>query len=371
MLKVLQLIPSLDRSGAEKQMVLLSKGLPRDRFQVEAAVLTRSGPLEADLRSAGVPVTSIGKRFKLDFGALRRLTRFIKAGKFDVVQTWLFAANAYGRVAAKRAGVPVIVANEMAVDLWKGRIERIIDRRLATVSDRLVGNSRAVVDFYRELGVPEGRLAVIHSGIEIDESPAPTADREGVRAELGFPVDAPLVLFAGRLAPQKRVGDLLKALDLVQIVQPNMRAAIAGDGPQRDVLERIARNYDLTERLRFLGHRDDVPRLMAAADIVVLPSAYEGLPNVVMEAMSLSKPVVATEAPGTIELIVDGETGVLVPIGNAPALARETRDLIRDPNRARQLGEAGRRRVQAEFRADDMIARFAELYEKLAAEKKQ
>jgi len=370
-LKVLQLIPTLDRSGAEKQMVLLSKGLPRDRFQVEAAVLTRSGPLEADLKAAGVPVTSIGKRFKVDPSALRRLTRFIKKGGFDVVQTWLFAANAYGRVAAKRAGTPVIVANEMAVDLWKGRVERAVDRRLATVSDRLVGNSVAVVDFYRNLGVPDDQLEMIHSGIEIDDGPEPAADREGVRAELGFPTDAPVVLFAGRLAPQKRVGDLLKALDLVQIVQPNMRAVIVGDGPQRAELERIARAYDLTERLRFLGHRDDVPRLMAAADIVVLPSEYEGLPNVLMEAMSLSKPVVATAAPGTTELVIDGQTGVLVPIGHAPTLAREIRDLIRDPARARALGEAGRVRVATEFRADAMISRFAELYERLAAEKKQ
>lgn len=370
MLKVLQLIPTLDRSGAEKQMVLLSKGLPRDRFEVEAAVLTRLGPLEADLRAAGVPVTSIGKRFKVDPGARRRLTRFIKKGEFDVVQTWLFAANAYGRVAAKKAGTPVIVANEMAVDLWKGRIERALDRRLATVSDRLVGNSNAVVDFYRELGVPDDRLEMIHSGIEIDDQPGPKADREGVRAELGFPADAPLVLFAGRLAPQKRVRDLLKALDLVQIVQPDMRAVIVGDGPQRAELERIARAYELMERLRFLGHRDDVPRLMAAADIVVLPSEYEGLPNVVMEAMALSKPVVATEAPGTTELVVSGVTGALVPIGQVPALAREIRDLIRDPARARAMGEAGRARVAAEFQASAMIARFAELYERLAAEKR-
>lgn len=351
-------------------MVLLSKGLPRDRFEVEAAVLTRSGPLEAELRAAGVPVTLIGKRFKVDPGALRRLTRFIKKGKFDVVQTWLFAANAYGRVAAKRAGTPVIVANEMAVDLWKGRIERALDRRLATVSDRLVGNSNAVVEFYRELGVPDDRLEMIHSGIEIDDEAEPEADREGVRAEFGFPADAPLVLFAGRLAPQKRVRDLLKALDLVQIVEPDMRAVIVGDGPERAYLERIAHAYDLTARLRFLGHRDDVPRLMAAADIVVLPSEYEGLPNVVMEAMALSKPVVATEAPGTTELVVNGATGVLVPIGQVPDLAREIRDLIRDPDRARALGQAGRARVVAEFQARAMIARFAALYEKLTGEKR-
>ena len=131
MLNVLQLIPTLDRSGAEKQMVLLAKGLPRDRFRVEVATLTRMGPLEVELTAAGIPVTAIGKRLKVDPFALARLTRLLKSRKFDVVQTWIFAANTYGRVAARLAGVPVVVVAEMAVDLWKGRYERFVDKRLA------------------------------------------------------------------------------------------------------------------------------------------------------------------------------------------------------------------------------------------------
>ena len=123
MLKVLQLIPTLDRSGAEKQMVMLAKGLPRDRFQVEVATLTRLVPLEAELTAAGIPVTVIGKHLKLDPIALIRLARFLKARKFDVVQTWIFAANTYGRVASRLARVPIVVVAEMAVDLWKGRFD--------------------------------------------------------------------------------------------------------------------------------------------------------------------------------------------------------------------------------------------------------
>src|SRR5262249_3712122 len=283
MLKVLQLIPTLDRSGAEKQMVLLAKGLPRDRFRVEVAALTRLGPLEAELDAAGIPVTAIGKHLKLDPLALVRLARFLEAGAFDVVQTWIFAANTYGRVASRMAGVPVVVVAEMAVDLWKGRFERFVDRRLATWCDRLVGNSHAVVEFYRQLGVPGDRLAMIYSGVEDEEPPA--VDPGAVRASFGFPSGAPLVLFAGRLAEQKRVDDLLKALDLLQHVQPDVRTLIAGDGPLRGRLEETATAYALDGRVRFLGHRDDVPRLLAAADMLVLPSSYEGLPNVVLEAM--------------------------------------------------------------------------------------
>jgi glycosyltransferase involved in cell wall biosynthesis len=366
-LKVLQVIPTLDRSGAEKQMVMLAKGLPRDRFLVEVATLTRLGAFEAELTAAGVPVTAIGKRLKLDPLALARLVRYLKVGKFDVVQTWIFAANTYGRVAARLAKVPVVVVAEMAVDLWKGRSEQWFDRRLALWCDRLVGNSHAVVDFYRKVGVPDDRLAMIYSGTDDNEPPA--IDRVAIRAELGFEAGAPLVLFAGRLAEQKRVDDLLKAVDLLQHVQPDMRTLIVGEGPLRERLEETARAFQLDGRVRFLGHRDDVPRLMAASDVIVLPSSYEGLPNVVLEAMRFRKPVVATSAPGTTEVVVDNETGVLVPVGNVMLLARAIRDLVRDPARASRLGEAGRARVEAHFRADMMVAQFANLYEELARSK--
>jgi CBS domain-containing protein len=194
MLKVLQLIPTLDRSGAEKQMAMLAKLLPRDRFQVEVAALTRLGPLEAELSAAGVPVTVIGKRLRVDPIALYRLARFLKARAFDVVQTWIFAANTYGRVASRMAGIPVVVVAEMAVDLWKGRFERFVDRRLVQWCDRVVGNSEAVVAFYRQLGLPVDRLVMIYSGVEGEEPPV--VDPGSIRAMFGFPPGAPLVLLS-------------------------------------------------------------------------------------------------------------------------------------------------------------------------------
>lgn len=367
-LNVLQLIPTLDRSGAEKQMVLLAKGLPRDRFRVEVAALTRLGPLEAELREAGIPVTLIGKRLKVDPFALGRLVGLLKRGRFDVVQTWIFAADVYGRVAARRAGTPVVVTAEMAVDRWKSGWHLRVDRHLARGTDRVVGNSDAVVAFYRDSGIPADKLAMIPSGIA-DEEPPPGVDPSAVRAELGIAPDAPLALFVGRLAPQKAVDDLLAACDLLGHVQPDLHTLIVGDGPLRDRLVSLARSYALDGRVTFLGHRDDVPRLLAASDLLVLPSLYEGLPNVVLEAMRFRKPVVATAAPGTTELVVDGLTGSLVPMRHPPSLARAIRDIVRDPALARRMGEAGRARVEAEFRASTMIDRFAHLYEDISRTK--
>jgi glycosyltransferase involved in cell wall biosynthesis len=366
-LNVLQLIPTLDRSGAEKQMVMLAKGLPADRFRVQVATLTRMGPLLSELGDAHITVSAMNKRLKLDPLALARLVRFLKQNRFDVVQTWIFAANTYGRVAARLARVPIVITTEMAVDLWKGPRDWFIDRRMARWCDRLVGNSHAVVDYYRSLGVPDDRLTMIYSGIAEDEPPP--VDPAALRAEFGFAVDAPLVLFAGRLAEQKRIDDLLKALDLLQHVQPDVRTLIAGDGPLRARLEETAGLYCLEGMVRFLGHRDDVPRLMAAADLVVLPSAYEGLPNLILEAMRFRKPVVATSAPGTTEVVVDGQTGTLVPVGQPQLLARAIRDIVRDPALGRSLGEAGRERVDRVFPSRLMIDRFAHLYEELARQK--
>ncbi len=367
MLKVLQLIPTLDRSGAEKQMVLLATGLPRDRFRVEVAALTRLGPLAAELRAAGVPVTALGKRFKLDPLALARLVGFLRSGRFDVIQTWIFAANTYGRLAARLARLPVVVTAEMAVDLWKSPRELAIDRWLARRTDRVVGNSQAVVDFYRRKGIPAERLALIRSGIGAEEPPP--VDRAAVRADFGWPVDAPLLLFAGRLAQQKGVDDLIAAIDLVQYIVPELRVLIVGDGPMRAQLEATTAAFRLGGMVHFTGHRDDVPRLLAAADLLVLPSLYEGLPNVVLEAMRFARPVVATAAPGTTEVVVDGQTGLLVPLRDPPALAQAIRTVVRDPECAHRLGAAGRARVESEFRAETMVDAYASLYEELARAK--
>jgi len=155
----------------------------------------------------------------------------------------------------------------------------------------------------------------------------------------------------------------------VQHIQPDVRTLIAGDGPLRNRLVEAAHAYHLDGRVRFLGHRDDVPQLLAAANLVVLPSAYEGLPNIVLEAMRFRKPVVATAAPGTTEVVVDGQTGILIPVGDTKLMARAIRDIVRNPVLARRMGEAGRVRVEADFRADAMVAQFAELYEHLSIAK--
>ena len=148
MIKLLHIIPTLDRSGAEKQLTLLAGGLPRDEFDVHVCALTRSGPYEEQLREAKVPVTVVGKKLKFDPAALWKLARLVRRLKPDVVHTWMFTANAYGRIAARWAGVPAAVASERNVDRWKNWGHRWIDRRLSRTTDRVLANSRGVAEVY-------------------------------------------------------------------------------------------------------------------------------------------------------------------------------------------------------------------------------
>lgn len=366
MIRVLEIIPSLDRCGAEKQLVLLAAGLPRDQFDVHVCALTRGGPLEQSLREAGIPVTIIGKSWKIDPFAYRQLKRHIARLQPDIVHTWIFAANAYGRLAARAAGVKHILAGERCVDPWKQWHELAIDRYLARRTERIVTNSSGVRDFYVERGLPADKFVIIPNGVAPFSNPAPAA-REEVLAELGLPADARLIAAVNRLWPQKRVKDLIWAADLLKIVHPDAHLLIVGDGPQRWRLERYREQCEIRDCVHLLGQRDDVPRLLPHCDCLWLGSAYEGQSNAILEAMSAGLPVIATDIAGNRDLVVPDQTGYLLPVGDRAAFARRTNALLDDPELARRLGAAGRQRVLTEFSVDKMVACHAALYQEVAA----
>jgi glycosyltransferase involved in cell wall biosynthesis len=363
---VLQIIPSLDRCGAEKQLTLLAAGLPRDRFDVHVCALTRGGPLEQPLQQAGIPVTIIGKSWKIDPLAYRRLRRLIVRLQPDIVHTWIFAANAYGRWAARSAGVKHLVAGERCVDQWKQWHELAIDKVLARYTQRIVTNSSGVRDFYAGHGLSADKFVIIPNGVEPLTSPVPKM-REELLAELGLSPGARLIAAVNRLWPQKRVKDLIWAADLLKIVNPDSHLLIIGDGPQRWRLERYRDQCEIRDCVHFLGQRGDVARLLAHCECLWLGSGYEGQSNAILEAMSAGLPVVATDIPGNRDLVVPNQTGYLVPVGDRAAFARWTNVLLNDSELADQLGAAGRQRVLTEFSVEKMVARHAALYEEMLA----
>jgi glycosyltransferase involved in cell wall biosynthesis len=205
--RILQIIPTLDRAGAEKQLCLLAEGLPRDEFDVHVCALTRGGPLEGRLAGAGVPLTVIGKRWKLDVSAFWRLKEYVARLKPDLIHAWMFAANTYGFAAARACGVRHFVVGQRCVDPWKSRLQLVVDRALARRCDRVVVNSEGVRDFYVEHGTPADRVCVIPNGVVIPDPPGTT--RRQLLAELELPEDSRLVGLVGRLWPQKRVKDAI------------------------------------------------------------------------------------------------------------------------------------------------------------------
>jgi glycosyltransferase involved in cell wall biosynthesis len=363
--RILHIIPTFDRAGAEMQLLVLARGLARQDFDVHVCAVTRGGPLRGEFRAAGIATTVIGKRLKGDPIAFARLYQHIRRLRPDLVHTWVFAAGSYGRVAARLAGVKHLVAGEYGVDEWKSTWQWIVDRRLARVTDRYVTNNPAIRDYCAAHGLPGERFTVIANGI-LPARPS-DASRAELLSELKLPDDARLVGVVSRLWPQKRVKDLIWAADLLRVLHDNLRLLVIGDGPERGMLERFARLASDLEHIRFLGHRNDVWRIMPHLDVFWNGSTSEGQPNAVMEAMAAGVPVVASDISGNRSLVVPGETGYLVPIAGRAARARATDQIFNDPALAARLGAAARRRMLDHFTVEQNVQRHAEMYRGLVS----
>jgi glycosyltransferase involved in cell wall biosynthesis len=364
--RILQIIPTLDRAGAEKQLCLLACGLPRDEFEVHVCALTRGGPLSADLAEGNIPLTVIGKRWKLDPRAYWQLKQHIARLRPDLIHTWMFAANTYGFAAARACGVKNVVIGQRCVDPWKSRLQLTLDRALAKRCRAVVVNSEGVRDFYVRNGTPAEYVQVIPNGVAIPNPPQTT--RSQLLAELELPAGSRLIGLVGRLWPQKRVKDAIWAADLLKVIRDDTHLLIIGDGPQRNRLRRFRDQVRIRDHVHFLGERGDVPRLLPHFDVLWSTSAYEGQSNVILEAMAAGIPVVATDIPGTRELVVPGSTGYLYDVGDRAALARNTERLLNDPALAGCLSNAARDRVGSEFSIAKMIERHAKLYRELLSQ---
>jgi glycosyltransferase involved in cell wall biosynthesis len=363
--RILQIIPTLDRAGAEKQLSLLAQGLPRDEFEVYVCALTRGGPLADELTAAGVPWSVIGKRWKLDPQAFWRLRQHVGRIQPDLIHTWMFAANTYGYAAARACGVKNIVASQRCVDPWKSRSQLAVDSILARRCRRVVVNSEGVRDFYVRHGTPAEQLQVISNGVAL---PAPSAtSRRQLLAELELPEGSRLIGLVGRLWPQKRAKDAIWTADLLKVIRNDVHLLIIGDGPHRNRLRRFRDQVRIGDKVHFLGERGDVPRLMPHFDVLWSTSGYEGQSNAILEAMAAGVPVVASDIPGTRELVLPGVTGYLAPVGNRAGFAKHTETLLNDSALAARMSLAARQRVESEFGVEKMVAQYAELYRQVLA----
>jgi len=359
-IKLLLLIPTLDRSGAEKQFSLLATRLPKDQFDVHAVALTRSGPYEKLLREHNIPLTVLGKRWKFDPFCLLRLKRLISRINPDIVHSWLFAANAAARLVAGKKPNPKVIVSERCVDSWKSGWQLRLDRRQIGRTTKLIGNSAGVADFYAKQGVPRDKIVVIPNGVSFPSGKI--VDRDSALAEFDIPPGAGVVGFVGRLAPQKRVKDLIWATQLLRQITNGVYFLVVGDGPEREQLMALAQHVGCDHLVRFVGHRDDVSKLMPLMNVFWLASDFEGMSNSILEAMAAGVPVVASDIPPNRELVIDGETGFLVKAGDSVGYAQFADRLLADRELWDRLSNASRKRVETEFSIEKMVEAHAALY---------
>ncbi len=340
------------------------------------AVCPSVGPLVEALRSARVKVMIIPIKKTFDLMGAFRLRNLILREGVHVLHTHGMLVNIVGRFASRMAHVPVSISTvQLTRELagggraknirqrLKGEYYRALDNLTARVSDRIIAVSDSVKHDLVHQGVSPEKIMVINNSIQIEPLQGRLDEyrQKKKKEELGIDND-PVVGTIARLSPQKDIYTFLYAISDVVREFPEVRCLIVGDGHRRRKLEDLSHRLELKGNVSFLGYRDDVREILEFFDIFVLSSLWEGLPLVVLEAMAASKPVVATKVPGTAEAVVDGKTGLLVPIRDIERLAHSIKRLLKDKNLCQSMGKAGRRRVEKHFTVEKMVDATERLY---------
>ncbi|MDA1233105.1 MAG: glycosyltransferase [Planctomycetota bacterium] len=362
MIRIVYVIPTLDQSGAERQLTLLATGLPRDIYSVRVIALQRGGPYLKVLTDAGIDVRVLGKRFRFDLLTCYRLRQEIRSFQPDIVQSFLFAANSYIRLPGVTSRSIKVIVSERCVDSWKSPWQLNFDRRQSSRTHAMTANSRSVADFYASAGIPRGLITVIPNAMPPS---VPCYSKQQAREILRLSDEHRVIGFVGRLAAQKRLHDVVWAFQLLHQMVENARLVLIGAGPERDALAELATNFGCRDRIVFAGHREDASSLMVAFDTFVLASEFEGMSNSLMEAMAAGLPCIASEITPNRELIADGKTGLIFPVGKSSDLAKLSAQVLNDSDLAFRLGQAARQHIATRFTLEQMVAAHRELYAKL------
>ena len=359
MIRIAFVIPTLDQSGAERQLTLLATSLPRDKYCVQVIALQRGGPWHKVLTEAGISVKVLGKRFRFDPLTWFRLRQELRSWKPDIVQSYLFAANSYVRLPGITPTGTKVVVSERCVDSWKSSWQLSLDRHQISRTQAMTANSQSVADFYAGIGVPRELITVIPNALPVTE---PAYSRQQARQILGLSDEHKVLGFVGRLAAQKRMPDIVWAFQLLHQLVDDARLVLVGDGPMRDELAELATSFGCRDRIVFTGHREDAFSLMAGFDAFALASDFEGMSNSLMEAMSLGLPCIASDISPNRELITNGETGLLFKVGESPELAKLAAGVLTNMELSQRLGLAAKDRIATHHTVPQLVAAHEKLY---------
>lgn len=368
LLKLMLLTVGLGLGGTEGQVLEIASRLDRARFAVIVCCLKGEGIIARELRERGVRVVALGGRGKFDIRTLAKLFSLIRAERPDVIHAFLFWANLLSRVFGKLLRVPVLISSYRGVDVWKRWHRVLADRVTSRWAQVMTCCSDAVrrVAFSQVLG-DETKFITIHNGVDVDRFNGQTAL---TKHDLGLHEDLPVIGTVCRLyEPTKGIAVLLEAVAKLteQAASPCCQLLIVGEGPAFGKFRDLGVRLGIDRWVVFAGARRDIPRVLPLMEIFVLPSLYEGFGIAIIEAMAAGRPVIATAVGGIPEIVVHGETGLLVPPGDPIALAAAIRSLISDSKRALSFGARGRKRVHDKFSIEMVVRRHEELYERCFA----
>jgi glycosyltransferase involved in cell wall biosynthesis len=373
--RIAHIITRLSAGGAQENTLHTVRLADRSRYTVDLI----SGPsggdegsIEDAVRAAGIeiirePCLVRAPAPHLDLIALRGLIRKLRVGKYDLVHTHMSKAGFLGRLAAERAGIRHVVHTPHG-NIFDGyfnpaltRLYVWMERHAARRTSRIIELTPGGIEAHLAEGIGQrDQFRVVFSGIDVAPYEEAIARRDETRAALGIEAGEILVGGVGRLAPVKGFGYFVELARKLTAELPTLRFVHAGEGEEA---ERLAREAAGT--VTFLGPRDDIPRLMAAFDILVVPSLNEGMGRVILEAGAAGTPVVATRVGGIPDIVDDGETGLLVPPRSAAELATAVQRLVHSPERRRLMGATARAKVVPHFSLETMVQRIEAIYEEL------
>jgi len=353
------------RYGVEEHILQLLHNLDRRLFRLHLACPPELGEvlkaeLPADVELFPVKIDGI-----TDSAGARGLYRILRERRIQILHSHMFQSSMFASPIGWFAGVPVVLETAHVREVWRKGMKAnyVVDRIAGRFVDRYIAVSHAVARYLVETkGLPEKKIRVIHNGADMNKFEPSCSACPSMKKALGIAEGDPVLLVVGRLEPQKGHQVLLEAMVKVRVEFPDAKLICVGDGALRGKLAASTEKFSLQSAVRFVGFQSNVREWLAMADISVLPSFYEGLPLSAIESLAAGRPMVATAVDGTPEVVIHEETGLMVPPGDPSAMAEAICRLLRDPELARQLGEAGRKYVISEFSLEGFARKTQEFY---------
>jgi len=376
-MKVLHFRSTSTLAGPERYILELVRPLREEGFEMQLVAYYRRKdaspfvhPMLDEASKRALEIEQWEDMAWLSPSVIRRLARKLKMGGFSLLHTHDYKTNVLGGIAARLAGVnPIATLHLHDLSTRRLRLYRILDLVVLRSFPRVIAVAEALRRELIAAGLPPSKVVTIHNGIEGQGFAAGAFTRaERLRQQLGIGTDQPVISTIGRLSPQKGQRDFLESAARVLKAVPNAMFLVLGDGPAKEELRDLCRSLNIQDAVSFLGHQRDVAAFMAMSDAIVLASVREGLPYVLLEALTLARPVVATQVGGVPELVQDGETGLLVPPHRPDRLAEAILYLLRNPAEATRLGQKGQERVLREFTAEAMARKTAKVYQEVLSE---